>query len=104
MLASAAKVDMPAKAMPLDFRFRNIGDKVVFKLFGWLKIAAAAVAALLGMNIVFNERGPRGRFGSKAARMFAMFLNAAIVGRTLPWRTAAASAFAALQKPLHLML
>jgi hypothetical protein len=104
LLATSAKVDMPAIAMPLEFGFRDIGDDVVFKLLGCFKVAAAAVGALLGSNVVFDERGPRGRFGPKDARMFAMFLTPAVVGRTLPWWTAAGSAFAALQKLLYLVL
>jgi len=104
LLASAATMDVSAIAMPFEFGFGNVGDDVILEVVGGFEIVAAAMAALLGMNVVFDEAGVRRRFGPKRAWMLAMFLAAAVVGRTLAWRRVFLLAFASLQELLHLML
>jgi hypothetical protein len=103
LLAAAAPVDVTAIAMPFEFRFGNIGDDVIVKVLGWFEIIAAAMAALFGMDIVFDEGGAGRRFGSEGAGMFAMFLASSVVGCALAWRRALGSALASLQELLDLV-
>ena len=53
--------------MPLDLGFGDIGDDVVFELASRFEIGAAALGALLGMNIVFDELGTGRRIGPDSA-------------------------------------
>ncbi len=92
-----------AVAMPFELGFGQVRDRVLVKVLGWFEVAAAAVGALLGTHVVFDEAGVCRRFRSKATGMLPLFLAAAIVGRPLPRCTALALAFAALQELLHLM-
>ena len=78
LLATAATIDMPAVAMPFDLGFGNIGHDMVVELARGFEVAAAAMGALLGMHVVFDERRVRRRLGAKAARMQAEFLAATI--------------------------
>src|SRR6185503_4572581 len=65
------------------------------------EIVAAAMGALFGMHVVFDENGIRRRFGPERTGMLAMFLAAAVVGSALAWRTPFGFAFASLQELLH---
>ena len=90
--------------MPFDFGFRKIGDDMIIKLAGGFEILPAAMATLLGMNIVLDKQGIRGRFGSKKAWVLAMLLTAPVFARTLAAIRAAGRALAALVDLLQLML
>ena len=73
-LTAPAAVDVPAVAMPFELRFGDVGDDVVVEAAGRFEVAAAAMGALRGMDVVFDEVGPRGRFGREGAGMLAMLL------------------------------
>jgi hypothetical protein len=102
-LAVAAPMDVPAIAMPFELWLRNVRDNVVVELSSRLEIAATAMAALLGMNVVFDELGIRRRFGAKDARMLAVFLSPPVLGGPLPGLTIAGPTFTTLQESLDLM-
>jgi len=102
-LAVAAPMDVPPIAMPFELRLRNVRDDVVFEFSGVVEFAAAAMGALLGMNVVFDEDGPRRRVGTKDAGMGAMFLPPPIVGGSLPRLALPFGSFASLEKGLDLM-
>ena len=90
--------------MPLDLRYRDVGHEVVLELAGRFEVLAAAMATLLGMDIVFDEHRTRWRVGPNNARMLPVLL-AAAVGRGWALRFArAARALAALQDLLEFML
>jgi hypothetical protein len=95
---------VPAITMPFEFGLGEIGDQVVIALSGRFEVGATAMRALLGMNVVLDEPGVRGRFRSEGAGMLAMLLPAAVVGRTLPRRAFGLGSLAALQEGLDLML
>jgi len=101
--AGAAAMDVPAVAMPFELRLGNVGDDVVVELSGRFEVAAAAMMALRGMNVVLDELGLGWRLGSKDARMLAMLLPSAVVSSSLPPLAFALGAFAALQKRLDLV-
>jgi hypothetical protein len=101
--ADTAAMDVSTVAMPFELGFGNVGDDVVFELSGRFEFAAAAMRALLRMNVVLDERGPRRRLGAKDAGMLAMLLAASIVRRPLAWRPFRLGAFASLEKGLELM-
>jgi hypothetical protein len=101
--AVAAAMDVSAIAMPFEFRLGNIGDDVVLELPGRFEVAAAAMRALLGMNVVLDELSLGRRLGPKNARMLAMLFAPFVVGRSLPRLRFGLGSFAALQKRLNLM-
>ena len=76
-------MNVPAIAMPFEFGLGDVGDEVVFKLSGRCEVGAAAMRALLGMNVVLDELGAGGRLGSEGAWMLAMLLAAAVVPMAL---------------------
>jgi hypothetical protein len=78
-LALAAAMDVSAIAMPLDLGFGQVGHDVVFVLAGGLELEAAAMGALGGMNVVFDEDGIGRWLGPKEARVLTV-LGAAAVG------------------------
>jgi hypothetical protein len=96
-------MDVPAIAMPFELRLGNVGDDVVVEFSGVVEFAAAAMGALLGMNFVFDEYGPRRRIGPKDAGVLAMFLPPSIVGGSLSWLALIFGSFASLEKRLDLM-
>jgi hypothetical protein len=101
--AVTATMDVSAIAMPFELRLGNVGDDVVFELSGVVEFAAAAMGALLGMNVVFDEDGPRRRIGTKDAGMDAMFLSPPIIGSSLTRLALTLGSFTSLQKGLDLM-
>jgi hypothetical protein len=103
-LAATATMDVPAIAMPFELRLGKVGDEVVLELACRFEISRAAVAALLGMNVVVDELGAGRRFGPKGAWMLAMFDQPAILRRSLPRRPLVGAPLTALQKRLQLML
>jgi hypothetical protein len=102
--AVPATMDVSAIAMPFELRLGNVGDDVVLELSGGVEFAAAAMRALLGVNIVFDEDGPCRRIGPKDAGMDAMFLPSPIVGGSLTRLALTFGSFATLEKGLDLML
>ena len=100
----AAAMHVPAITMPFELGLGDIGDNVVVALSGRFEVVATAMRAVLGMNVVLDELGVRGRFRSEGAGMLAMLLPAAVVGSTLPRRAFGLGALAALQEGLDLML
>jgi len=96
-------MDVPTKAMPFELGLGDVGDDVVLELSGRFECAAAAMVALLGMNVVFDKDGPRGWIGAKNAGMLAMFLASPVVGCALPRLAFAFGSFAALEERLDLM-
>jgi hypothetical protein len=102
-LAMAAAMDMPTIAMPFELGFGKVSNDVVFELTGRFKFAAAAMRALLGMYVVFDEDRIRRRLGAKDAGMLAMFLPPSVIGRTLAGFALVFGPFAALEKGLDLM-
>ena len=89
--------------MPFELGFGDIGDDVVFEVFGRFEIVAAAVRTLLGPNVVFDERGSRRRLGSKETGMLAMLLETPVIGRTLTLATVAYRPLATLVDVLQLV-
>src|ERR1044071_378440 len=61
--AGPAAMDVPAIAMPFEFGLGDVGDDVVFKLTGRFEVGAAAMGALLGMDVVLDDWGAGGRVG-----------------------------------------
>src|SRR5262249_43542271 len=57
LLTAPAAVDVPAVAMPLDSRFRKIGQDVVDELAGGLEITGTAMGTLLWVDVVLDEDG-----------------------------------------------
>jgi hypothetical protein len=101
--AITATMDVSAIAMPFELRLGNVGDDVILEFSGVVEFAAAAMGALLGMNVVFDEDGPRRRIGAKDTGVLAMFLPPPIVGGALFWLALIFGSFASLQKGLNLM-
>jgi hypothetical protein len=64
--------------MPLDLRFGVVGHEVVLEPAGRFEVVAATMAALLGMDIVFDEGRTRRRVGPNNARMSPVLLAAAV--------------------------
>jgi hypothetical protein len=81
-LALPAAVDVAAVAMPLDPRFRDIGDEMVVEGVGGYEVGRATMGALRGMDLVLDERGIRGWFGAEDPGVLAMLPAAAVGGRT----------------------
>lgn len=103
LLAVSATMNVPAIAMPLELGLGNVGDDVVFELSGGFEFAAAAMRALLGMHVVFDERGFRRRLGPKHAGVLAMFLSPAVVGRARAGLGLLLGPLATLEKCLKLV-
>ena len=104
LLTAAAAVDVPAVAMPLDFRFRDVGDEMVVEGPGAFAVGRATMGTLVGMNVVFDEDRPGGRFLPKGTGVLAMLLAAAVGGRASLGGTFALGPLAALVDWLELVL
>ena len=103
LLTAPAAINVAAIAMPFELGFGKVGDDVIVKVLGRFKIVAAAMGALLGMHLVFDEGRVRRRFGTKGAGMLAMFLASTVIGCALARGAALAGAFATLQELLYLV-
>ena len=103
VLAGATTVDVATIAMPLELGFGNVGDQVVFEGVGRFEIGATTMAALLGVDVVFDERGIERWFRPEAGGMLAVFGPPTILGCALPRGAVVASAFPPLQELLQLM-
>src|ERR1700724_1907299 len=75
---TATAINVAAVAMPFDLGFGDIGDDVVFGLARGFEVVAAAMGALLGMNVVFDECRTRRRVGPERTGMLAMLLAAPV--------------------------
>jgi hypothetical protein len=104
MLTGAATVAVAALAMPFQLGFGKVGNDVVVKLARGFEIIAATMRAVLGMDVVLDERGLGRRLRAEDAGMRAMLLAPAVVSGTLAWLTFALRPFAALEELLELML
>jgi hypothetical protein len=102
-LAVLTAVDMPAVAMPLHLRFREVGDKMVLEGAGNFEVGRAAVRTLLGMDLMFGEHGAGGWLVPNGARVLAMCLAAAVCRRAGFGRAFGAAALAALVDQLELV-
>jgi hypothetical protein len=103
-LAAPAAVDVPAVAMPLDPRFREIGHEVVVELAGRFEIPRAAMGALLRTDVMFDEDGAGRGLGPKEARVFAVLLAAVVGAGAVEVTAAREGAFAALTDLLDVVL
>src|SRR5262249_10888560 len=103
-LTAPAAVDVPPVAMPLEFGFGEIGHEVVLELAGGFEVAGAAMRALLGTDIVFDEDGAGGRLRPEASGVLTMFLAPAVGARAVGFVAAIGEAFAALADVLQLVL
>jgi hypothetical protein len=90
--------------MPLDLWFGDVGHEMVLELAGRFEVAAAAMAALPGIDVVFDEDRTRRRVGSSNARVLPVLPAAAVRGGWVLRLARAASALAALQDPLEFLL
>jgi len=90
--------------MPLEFGLGQIGHDVVRELAGGFEVAGAAMRALLGADVVFDEDGAGRGLGPKASGVLAMFLAPAVGARALRFVAATGCAFAALTDVLELVL
>ncbi len=104
LTAVATEGDVPAKAMPFQLRFRDIGDDVIFELARRLQIAAAAVLTRRRMHVMLDEGDARRRLRAKGTRMPPMFLEPAVSRRPLSRRPLGRRAFPPLQDRLQSML
>jgi hypothetical protein len=86
---------MAAVAMPLEFRFGEIGHEVVVELAGGFEVARTTMAALYRTDVVFDEDSAGWGFGSKASAVLAVFLAPPVGGQTSGIRVAEAWALAA---------
>jgi hypothetical protein len=102
-LTGPAAMNVPAIAMPFEFGFGKVGHDVVVELSRGSEVGAAAIRALLGVNVVLEEQSAGRRFGAKNARMFTVLLPPSIVGSPLPRFAFAFVSLAALQKGLDLV-
>ena len=82
-LAAPAAVDVPPVAMPLEFRFGEIGDDVVIELAGGFEVVSAAMGALLRADVVFDEDGAGRRLGSEGTGMLTVLLASAVGARAV---------------------
>ena len=56
---------VPPVAMPLEFRFGEIGHEMVLELAGGFEVARAAMRALPGADVIFDEDGAGRGLGSE---------------------------------------
>ena len=103
-LAAPAAVDVPPIAMPLELRLGDVRHEVVLELAGGFEVARAAMGALLGTDIVFDEGGAGRGLGPKAAGVLTMSLAAAVGSRAVGLVAAPRGALAALMDGLQLVL
>ena len=96
-------MDVAAVAVPLDFRFRQIGDEMVLKGASIFEVGRTAEGALLGMDSVFDERGPWRWFVAHGTGVLAMRLAAAVGGCARLGRALGAGPLAALEDLLELV-
>jgi hypothetical protein len=99
----SAAMDVSTIAMPFEFRFRYIGDNMIFKFAGRLQVVATATRALCRTNVVLEKDRIRRRIRAENAWMLAMFLTALVLRRPLAWRPFLLGSFAALKKGLNLV-
>jgi hypothetical protein len=87
LLTAATVENVAAEAMPLNLRLGDIGNDVVLELTGCFEIGAAAMGALLGPDIVFEETVPGGGSGRNEPGCLRCFLRrwSERVGLA-PWR------------------
>src|SRR5262249_21817945 len=77
-LTAPAAVDMAAVAMPLEFRFGEIGHEMVLELAGGLEVARTTIGALHGTDVMFDEDGAGCGLRPEAAGVLAVFLAPAV--------------------------
>jgi hypothetical protein len=95
---------MTAVAMPLEFRFGEIGHDMVVELAGGLEVAGAAVRALHGTDIMVDEDGAGWWLRPEAAGVLAEFLVPAVDAGAVGLIAAANRPFAARTEVLELVL
>src|SRR5437870_2999086 len=103
-LTLPAAVDVPAVAMPLDLRLRDVGDEMVVEGVGGFEVGRAAMGTLRGMDIVFEERRVRRWLLAHGSGVLAMLLAAAVSRRAGPGRAFRRGTLAALVDLLELVL
>jgi hypothetical protein len=103
-LTTAAAKDMPPVAMPFQLRFGDVGHDVVLELAGGFEVMGAAMRALLGPDVVFEEDGAGRGFGSEESGVLTVFPTATVGAGSLGIVVARTGAFAALADGLQLML
>jgi len=86
LLAGTAAMDVPAIAMLFELGLGNVCDDVVIELTGRFEVVAAAMSALLRVNLVLDELGAGRRAGTKDARVPAVLLESLVVGSALTRR------------------
>src|SRR6516165_8424268 len=77
-LTGPAAVDVPPVTMPLELGFGQIGHDVVLEPAGGFEVAGAAMRALLGADVVFDEDSAGRGLGPKRCRVVTMFLTSAV--------------------------
>jgi hypothetical protein len=92
-LTAPAVVNMTPVAMPLEFRFGQIGHEVVLELAGGFAVAGTTMGALHRTDVVFDEDGAGWGFGSEESGVLAVFLAPPVGGETFGIRAAGAWAF-----------
>src|SRR5262245_22126213 len=103
-LTATAAVEVAVVSMPLDLRFGDVGHEMVLELAGRFEVAAAAMAALLGLDVLFDEVRIRRPVGSNNARMSPVLLAAAVRRGCALLFARAARALAALPDLLEFVL
>ena len=99
-----AAVGVPPIAMPLELRLGDVRHEVVLELAGGFEVARAAIGALLGTDVVFDEGGAGRGLGPKAAGVLTMSLAAAVGSRAVGLIAAPAPVLAVLMDGLQLVL
>ena len=103
-LTGPAAVDVPPVPMPLESGLGKIGHDVVLEPACGFEVAGAAMGALLGTDVVFDEDGAGRRLGPKGSGVPAMLLAAAIGARAVGLVAAVGRAPAAPPDVLELVL
>ena len=103
-LTGPAAVGVPPVAMPLEFRFGEIGHDVVLELAGGFEVARAAMRALPGTDVMFDEDGAGRGLGSEGSGVLTVLLASAVGARPLGRVTALGGALTAAADVLQLVL
>ena len=90
--------------MPFELGLGKIGDEVILELAGGFEVTGAAMGALLGTDIMFNEGGAGRGLGSEGAGVPAVFLASAVGARSRDLVAAREGALTALPDVLQLVL
>ena len=102
LVAGSALGDVSSIAVPFELRFRDVGDDVIFESAGVSQVAAAAVGAFVGVDLVLDERSIGRWLEAERAGVSAMLGPSPIVGRALLGRLFGCVLFASLEELLEL--